>query len=61
MPTLRIVVFRDVLLVDRFQDFKPVNQQNNNAVETSNSAVTTFLSKAIRRQRRVCIYIRTTK
>jgi hypothetical protein len=40
MPTFRILVFRGV---GRFGDFKPANQPNNNAVETSNFAVATFL------------------
>jgi hypothetical protein len=44
MPTVRILVFQDNSVVGRFDDFKPANQQNNNAVETSNFAVATFLN-----------------
>jgi hypothetical protein len=43
MATLRILVFRDVLLVGRFAVFKLANQRNNNAMETSNFAVSPFL------------------
>jgi hypothetical protein len=42
MPTFRILVFRDVPLVGRFEVFKPASQRNN-AVETSDLAVATFL------------------
>jgi hypothetical protein len=41
--TCRILVFWDVSLVGRIEDFKPANQRNNNAVKTSNFAVATFL------------------
>jgi hypothetical protein len=41
MPTFRILIFPDVVLVGRFEVFKPTNQRNNNAVETSNLAVAT--------------------
>jgi hypothetical protein len=43
MPTFRILVFRDVSLVGRFEVIEPANQRNNNAVETSNLAVDAFL------------------
>jgi hypothetical protein len=42
MPAFRILVFRDVSLVGRFEDFKPANQRNNNAVEISDFAVCYF-------------------
>jgi hypothetical protein len=43
MPAFRILVLWDVSLVGRLEDFKPANQQNNNAVETSHFAVNTLL------------------
>jgi hypothetical protein len=42
MPNFRILVLPDVSLLGRFEVFKPANQRNNNAVETSNFAVATF-------------------
>jgi hypothetical protein len=47
MPPYRTLVFRDILLVGRFEVFKPANQRNNNAVETSNIAVSTFLVERV--------------
>jgi hypothetical protein len=41
MPTFRILLFWDVLLLGIFES---ANQQNNNIVETSNFTVATFLS-----------------
>lgn len=38
LSTLRVLVFRDILLVSRFVVFKHVYQQNNNAGKTSNFA-----------------------
>jgi len=43
MPTFRILVFWDVLLVDRSEVFKPVNRQNNKTAEPSNFAAAAFL------------------
>jgi hypothetical protein len=43
MPTFRIPVFRDVSLVGRFEVLKPADERNNNAVETSNFVVASFL------------------
>jgi hypothetical protein len=43
MPTLKILVFQNVLLVGRFEVFQPANHENNGAVETSNFAVAAFL------------------
>jgi hypothetical protein len=43
MLAFRILVFRDVSLIDRFGVFNPANQLNNNAVETSNFALAAFL------------------
>jgi hypothetical protein len=44
MPAFRILVFRNVSPVGRFEeDCKPANGRNNNAVETTTLAVATFL------------------
>jgi hypothetical protein len=43
MSTFRMVVFWDIPLVNRFEVFKPVTQRNNNALETTDFAVSTFL------------------
>jgi hypothetical protein len=43
MPTFRILVFQDVLLVGRFEAFRTAEQKNNNIGETSNFAVASFL------------------
>jgi hypothetical protein len=43
MPTFGILVFWDVLLVGRSEDFKNAKLGNNNTVETSNFAVDTLL------------------
>jgi hypothetical protein len=42
MSTLRILVFRGILLYSEFEVIKPANQQNN-AAETSNFAIYAFV------------------
>jgi hypothetical protein len=61
MPTFRIVVFRDVSLVGRFEVLKPANQRNNSAVETSSFAVDTFSDLTLLDDRGECIYVLTLK
>jgi len=43
IPAFRILVFQDALLAGRFKVFRPANQQNSNAVESSNFTVPAFL------------------
>jgi hypothetical protein len=43
MSTFRVLVFRDVSLVGRFEVFKPAKQRNNSAVETSYFAFAALL------------------
>jgi len=42
MPSYRILLFRDIMLVGRFEVFKPANQQNREDTETPNFAVATL-------------------
>jgi len=55
------MVFRDVALVSGFEIFKLDNQRKNNAVKTEISEMLLCYFNTIRRQRRVCICIRTMK
>jgi hypothetical protein len=45
MPTFRIPIFQDVSPVYTFEVFEPTHQQNDDAAETSNFAVATFLNQ----------------
>jgi hypothetical protein len=58
MPAFRILVFRDVSLVDGFEVFKSANQRNNNVVETSNFADATFPNLTRLEDRRICVCTR---